>query len=101
VPQAGQHEPDNPAPVLELKPAAAGATPISPSASTVPSTLPSASPPSSSPASDEPSPVADEATQSSDGAKGIGVVAAIVGAAVIALAGAVLWVKRRGGGTEA
>ncbi|WP_329182863.1 DUF1775 domain-containing protein [Actinacidiphila glaucinigra] len=96
VPKKGQAEPENPAPVLDLKPAASGATPIgTPAASQSPSPQASASSPAQSSPQASESPVTAETSKDDDGGLGAAGIAAIIGAVVVVAASAVLWMKRR------
>ncbi|MFE9763680.1 DUF1775 domain-containing protein [Streptomyces sp. NPDC005808] len=85
---------ENPAPVLTLKAAAPGATPISPSPSETASASPSASPipvettPSASPAA--------QAEEKDDSGLSAGVWAGIVAAVLVVVGGAFYFVRRRG-----
>lgn len=93
VPSGGQ-EPENPAPVLELKAAAPDATPLAPSPT--PSARASAAPsaPATSPAEVSASPKPAAGTDSGDG-PGTGVVIGIVAAVLLAAGGATAWWLRR------
>ncbi|MFC9424669.1 DUF1775 domain-containing protein [Streptomyces sp. NPDC056987] len=117
LPRAGEEKPDNIAPILELKPAAEGATPIDqgagPSASPSPSVTASAPSPTATPAEDG----ADDGAAAADGngtegaeaaaddgdnaANLTGLLVGLVAAVVVLGIGALLWLKRRGRpGTE-
>ncbi|MEU5104443.1 DUF1775 domain-containing protein [Streptomyces sp. NPDC021354] len=101
LPRDGEPEPENPAPVLKLKPAAPGAAEAAASASA--SASPSASSASSTPEGGAPSPddsAPSEAATSDDGSPWP-TVAVVAGLCLVALVGGVLVVKRRGrAGTE-
>ncbi|MFE5621844.1 DUF1775 domain-containing protein [Streptomyces virginiae] len=89
---------DNPAPLLQLQPAAPGAKPIAPSPSPTPTPTPSApaaEPSSPAPAAPAASPDAAREANAADSGSGNGVVVAIV-AAVVVLggAGAFRWTRR-------
>ncbi|ROR43016.1 DUF1775 domain-containing protein [Kitasatospora cineracea] len=94
-------EPENPAPVLELKPPAPGATPLpaAPAASTAPSPSPTPSVSSSAPAQPAPavssSSAAPEATAKDDGGNTGLVVAVVLAALVVASFPIAMWIKRR------
>ncbi|MEV7542513.1 DUF1775 domain-containing protein [Streptomyces sp. NPDC089915] len=94
VPTGGQKV-ENPAPVLDLLPAAPGAKPIAPSPSPTPTSAPSAAP------SVEPPPAtasaATAATAGEDGSGGGGTATAVgVAAVVVVLAAGAVWWLRRG-----
>ncbi|WP_327232960.1 YcnI family protein [Streptomyces sp. NBC_01317] len=98
VPSGGKKV-ENPAPVLELKAAAPGATPLAPSPSPSPTPEPSVT--SSSPAPAQSTPAAAstepaEAAVSDDSDSNTTVIIAIVAVVVVLVAGAGVWWSRRG-----
>ncbi|MFI1396945.1 DUF1775 domain-containing protein [Streptomyces sp. NPDC020681] len=95
VPDGGT-EPENPAPVLALKPAAPGAT-LEPTASPTPTPTPTPATPTPAPSQSSTPPQAAE--KDDDGGNGalIGIIAAVV--VVAAAAAGVFWFKRRQGPT--
>ncbi|MGW7366286.1 DUF1775 domain-containing protein [Streptomyces sp. NPDC054841] len=96
VPSGGT-EAENPAPLLELKPAVPGAKPIAPSPAPTPEqSSPSAPPPVAAPAPASTAPSERTAAEKSD--SGInGVVIGAIAAVVVLGAGAVVWFRRRSG----
>lgn len=96
VPKGGQ-EPENPAPMLNLKPAAPGSTPIAAGPGPTPSTLPGTASPSPS-VSEQQQPTAKK----KDDGGGGGLVVAVAAVVVVIAAGAGLWwFKRRPGAAAA
>ncbi|MGW1802058.1 DUF1775 domain-containing protein [Streptomyces sp. NPDC001984] len=87
---SGGEEPEEPAPMLELKAAAPGAKPVSPSptASPTPSDTPSAA------ASETPA-AADTASDEDDGGSSTGLMVGGVVAALVVLGGGGWWLARR------
>ncbi|MFE2937610.1 DUF1775 domain-containing protein [Streptomyces sp. NPDC059255] len=115
LPRAGEEKPDNIAPILELKPAAEGATPIdqgtgpSPSASPSPSVTASAPSPTATPAEDGAEDADGNGTEGAEAAADdgdnattlTGLLVGLASAVVVLGIGALLWLKRRGRpGTE-
>ncbi|MCX4584862.1 DUF1775 domain-containing protein [Streptomyces sp. NBC_01481] len=90
---SGGAEPENPAPVLALKPAAPGAT----ASSAAPTPTPSASVPTTEPSTSTTERAAEKAAEKDD--DGNGTTVAIVAAAVVIAAGLTLWWFRRNRGT--
>ncbi|MFK4221990.1 DUF1775 domain-containing protein [Streptomyces sp. NPDC019890] len=90
----GGAEPENPAPVLALKPAAPGAT----ASTAAPSTSPTPTPPKAAPAPSAKTDEKDEKAEKDDDA-GNGVVIGVVAAAVVVAAGFTVWWFRRRSGT--
>ncbi|WP_405791545.1 YcnI family protein [Streptomyces sp. NBC_00029] len=86
---------DNPAPVLDLKPAAPGAKPLAPSTSPTPArSTPSAEPPSPAPAAAAESPATRTAAETGTGSS-TGLIAAAVAAVVLLAGAAAFWWARR------
>ncbi|MFJ1596564.1 DUF1775 domain-containing protein [Streptomyces sp. NPDC088261] len=97
VPSGGE-EVENPAPVLELKAAAPGATPIAPSPSPSPTPEPSDSSSSPAPAPSAPAAASAEpaeAAAADDSDSDTTVIVAIVAVVVVLVAGAGVWWSRR------
>lgn len=94
VPSGGQKV-ENPAPVLDLKPAAPGAKPLgpSPSPTPTPTPTPSTAAPTPSPEPSVSAPAPSSAEQKDEGGS-TGVIIGIVAVVVIG-AGAAVWFKRR------
>lgn len=94
VPEEGQPEPDNPAPVLKVKaaaPAPASPSPAAPSAETPPSAqAPSAAPSSTSPAAAQPDNAAENFSPTG------WIVGGILGVVALAAAGLLIAKRRRG-----
>ncbi|WP_254406952.1 DUF1775 domain-containing protein [Streptomyces sp. GMY02] len=90
---------ENPAPVLELKAAAPGATPIAPSPSPTPE--PSVSSSSPAPSTSAPAPAATaepsaQASEAEDSGSNTGVIVAAIAVVVVLAVGAGVWWVRRG-----
>ncbi|MFJ2645607.1 DUF1775 domain-containing protein [Streptomyces sp. NPDC087420] len=97
VPSGGKKV-DNPAPVLELKAAAPGATPIAPSPSPSPSPTPEPSASPSSPAPSTPATASTppaEAAVADDSDSDTTVIVAVIAVVVVLVAGAGVWWARR------
>ncbi|MFE2496700.1 DUF1775 domain-containing protein [Streptomyces scopuliridis] len=92
-PAAGEH--GSPAPVLELKPAAPGAKPASPTPAAEPSTAEPSSPAASEPTDKQSSAEATTAGKEDDGSSPVLIAALVV--VVLALVGGGLWWFRRRG----
>ncbi|MGW1493143.1 DUF1775 domain-containing protein [Streptomyces sp. NPDC002402] len=90
---SGGAEPENPAPVLALKPAAPGAT----ASTAAPTPTPSASAPTTEPSTSTTEKPTEKAAEKDD--DGNGTTVAIVVAAVVIAAGLALWWFRRNRGT--
>ncbi|WP_405922705.1 DUF1775 domain-containing protein [Streptomyces sp. NBC_00035] len=87
---------ENPAPVLQLKAAAPGATPISPSPSASPSESASASPtPTAEETTASPTPQAADTEKDDDGGLSAGAWTGIIAAIVVVAAAVVFLVRRR------
>ncbi|WP_326718439.1 DUF1775 domain-containing protein [Streptomyces sp. NBC_00243] len=87
---------ENPAPVLQLKAAAPGATPISPSPSASPSESASASPtPTAEETTASPTPQAADTEKDDDGGLSAGAWAGIIAVIVVVAAAVVFLVRRR------
>ncbi|MFE3142026.1 DUF1775 domain-containing protein [Streptomyces scopuliridis] len=95
-PSAGEH--GSPAPVLELKPAAPGAKPASPSPAAEPSTAEPSSPAASEPTDKQSPTEATTAGKQDDGSSPVLITAFVV--VVLALVGGALWWFRRRGGAN-
>lgn len=93
LPRDGEPEPENPAPVLKLRPAAPGAAEAAASASASASPSASSTPEGGTPSPDDSAP--SEAAKSDDGSPWP-TVAVVAGLCLAALAGGVLVFKRRG-----
>ncbi|MEU2146031.1 MULTISPECIES: DUF1775 domain-containing protein [Streptomyces albovinaceus subgroup] len=91
----GDVKPQQPAPVLELKAAAPGASPIAPSPSVSDTPAPAPSPTSASPAA----PAPEAAAKDDEGEGRTGLLVAGVAIAVLAAAGGVWWLLKRRSGT--
>ncbi|WP_338899919.1 DUF1775 domain-containing protein [Streptomyces sp. TG1A-60] len=90
------HGHGHPAPRLDLKPAAPGAKPVSPS----PSEEPATAAPSPESSGESSPPAAEPAADSADGDDGLPLAVPLgIGAVVLALGGAVWWLRSRHGGT--
>ncbi|MEV7869050.1 DUF1775 domain-containing protein [Streptomyces sp. NPDC088124] len=114
LPRAGEEKPDNIAPILELKPAAEGATPIDQGAgddpgpaappSPSPSATASAPSPTATPAEDGAEDADENGTEGAEAAADdgdnaatlTGLLVGLVSAVVVLGIGALLWLKRRG-----
>ncbi|MEW1757584.1 DUF1775 domain-containing protein [Streptomyces cyaneofuscatus] len=91
----GDAKPQQPAPVLELKAAAPGSSPIAPSPSASDTPAPAPSPTSASPAA----PAPEAAAKDDEGEGRTGLLVAAVAIVVLAAAGGVWWLLRRRSGT--
>ncbi|WP_345943983.1 DUF1775 domain-containing protein [Streptomyces sp. SID3212] len=97
VPSGGKKV-ENPAPVLELKPAAPGAKPLSPSPSPSPTPEPSVTSSSPAPAPSTPAAASTapaEAAVANDSGRDTTVIIAVVAVVVVLVAGAGVWWSRR------
>ncbi|MFF1420796.1 DUF1775 domain-containing protein [Streptomyces sp. NPDC058280] len=93
-PAAGEH--GSPAPMLELKPAAPGAKPVSPSPTAEPTTAAPSTPAASEPAS-TPSPTEAGTASKEEGSSNPVLITALVVAVVALIGGGLWWFRRRGG----